>query len=79
MPPLKQRDGVLSVEIDALRLSKWTFIPVQSNPPQSFENGLDGFLRRPALVRVLDPKDEYASLAPREQPIEQGSADPTNV
>jgi hypothetical protein len=79
MPTLKQRHGMLSVEIDALRLPKWTFIPVQSNPPQSFENGLDGFLRRTALVRVLDTKDEFASLPPREQPIEQGSPDPANV
>ena len=79
IPPLKQRHGVLSVEIDALRLSKWTFIPVQSNPPQPFENGLDRFLSRTALVRILDTKDEFASLAPREQPIEQGSPDPANV
>lgn len=62
---------MLEVQRDPLGLSEGSLIPIQTDPPHSIENSCDRFIRRPALVRVLDTEDKSTLLLPCEEPIEE--------
>ena len=54
-------------------------VPIDPQPFQAVEDRRQGFLDVPLLVGVVDPQDELAAVAPREEPTEQSRANPTNV
>src|SRR5688572_11848110 len=57
----------------------WTFIPVEAEPAQIFENRRVGVGCGALNVGVFDTQDERAVLPAREQPVEQRRADIADV
>ena len=47
-------------------------VPIQFQPAQAVENGVDGFAGRAFGVGVLDPQHEAAAVMAGVQPVEQG-------
>ena len=62
---------MLTIEAHAVRLPKWPLIPIKSDPSHPVNNGLYRLVRRSALVRILNAKNECSLFPPREQLIEQ--------
>ena len=57
-----------------IALEHGTFIPIETQPAKSSQDGL-GMLRVGSVaVGILDAEDEHASMVPREQPVEEGGA-----
>ena len=54
-------------------------VPVESQPPQVFEDALLRLARRPLAVGVFDAQDEGAPAMAREQPVEQRRAGVADV
>src|SRR5690606_18644639 len=76
---LKQPEGMTSIEIHAVGLTKGTFIPIQLDPAHAIENSLDRCVGRPILVGVFNAKNEHAVLLPGKQPVEQGRPHPADM
>ena len=54
------------------------FVPIQSEPAQSFINRGDCFLSVARFVRVFDAQNKFAAMMSGEKPVEEcgtGSAD----
>src|SRR3972149_2188728 len=66
--------GVGLVDLQPLRLAvaggRRSLVPVEPEPAQRLDDGGDELLRGARAVRVLDPEDEHAAVAPREEPVE---------
>ena len=54
-------------------------VPVEAEPPQAVEDGLQRPLHYARLIGVLDAHDERAAAVPGEQPVEQGGPDVADV
>jgi hypothetical protein len=70
---------VAAVQIDALGLAIGPFVPIKPDPLHAFDDGLDGFVRGPALVGVFNAQDKNTVLLAGIEPIEQGGSDTADV
>ena len=76
---LKQLHRVAAIKIHPLGLAKGALIPIEPHPFHPVDDGLDGFIRRPTLIRILNAENEDTLLLARKDPIEQGRADPADM
>src|SRR5262245_28923249 len=60
-----------AVEGGALALEERTFVPVDAEPAETVEDGLDRFRGRPRPVGVLDAEDERALVVARIEVAEE--------
>jgi len=60
-------------------LKEWPLLPVQTQPLQALEDGLDGFSREPNYIGILNPQDEFSPVVPGKKPIEKGRSRPSNM
>jgi hypothetical protein len=58
-----------AIEIHPLGLTKGAFIPIKPHPFHAFDDGLDRFVRRPTLIRILNAENENALLLAGKEPI----------
>jgi hypothetical protein len=79
MLSLEQLHGMLAIQVHPFSLAKRAFVPIKPDPFHTLDDGLDGFIRRATLVGVLDPKDKRPLLLARKEPVEESSADSTNM
>src|ERR1700722_18321245 len=56
-----------------------SFIPLQTEPPQSLVNYLDRLMSLPVLIGILDPQEKRSLVVAREKPIEQRRPRTSNV
>ena len=83
----QQFHGVRAVDVEPLGLAVGAgvaarldaFGPVEPHPPQVLEDRRLGRARRPLEVGVLDPQDEGAARAARQQPVEERGAGVADV
>src|SRR5574341_1798480 len=68
-----------AIEIHPFGLTVGSFIPIESDPLHAVNDGLDGFVGRSALVRVLDTENEDTVLLAGKEPIEQRCPDAADV
>jgi hypothetical protein len=54
-------------------------VPIESQPLQSVENGVDGGLGRTGAIRVFDTQKELSTVVSSEQPIEQRGTGAANM
>src|SRR5262249_42121908 len=54
-------------------------IPVQAQPAETIEDGLEGLGDVAFLIRIVDAQDELPAVVPGEQPIEEGGTHPADV
>ena len=67
------------VEIHAVSLTIGSFVPVETYPLHSFNNGLDRFVGRATLVGILDAKDKDTLLLPSIEPVKQRRPDAADM
>ena len=87
MAPLDQlaHGGLVAVEllrlvIGAVRPADLgALVPVDAEPAEAVEDGLQGLGHVALLVGVVDAQDELAAVLAGEQPVEQGRADAADV
>ena len=58
------------IALQALHLKERPFIRFEAEPTHSGQDLIDGFLSRALRIRVLNPEDEGAFLAPGQEPVE---------
>ena len=68
-----------AVAVQAFRLMEWSLIPVKPQPLQAFQNGCDQLRFGAVGVGILNPQDQDAFLLPREQPVVERRASPSDV
>src|SRR3954469_17098114 len=54
-------------------------VPIEAEPAHAVEDRFDRRLGRSRLVRILDAQQELPAMAPRIEPVEQGSPRPANM
>ena len=77
-PALDQLMGDLGVALLELRLEIGIAVAADTEPIEPVEDGVDGFLRRPGAIGILDAEQILTAVMPGEQPVEQrraGTAD----
>ena len=77
-PRFQQPPCVGSVPVHPIALEHRTFIPIETQPAKSSQDGLGMLGLGAVAVGILDTEDEHASLVPGEQPVEEsgtGAAD----
>src|SRR5437763_1414602 len=71
--------GALALEIGPeISSNVWSFIPIQSEPSQTFVDCRRGFFGITRTIGILDPQNECAAVISGNKPVEQrgaGSAD----
>jgi hypothetical protein len=70
MARFKKLHGMIAIEVYALGLPIGPFIPIEPHPLHAVDDGLDRFVRRPTLVRILNAENEDALLLAGKEPIE---------
>jgi carbon-monoxide dehydrogenase medium subunit len=70
---------VLTVKMQPVGLIHRPLVPIQPQPGHAVEDGIDGVLGGPDLVRVFDAEDEFSSRMPRQEPVEKGRAGAADV
>src|SRR5574342_805937 len=70
---------VAAIEVYAFGLAKWAFIPIEPHPFHAFDDGLNRFISRAALVRILNTEDEHTLLLACKEPIKQSCTYSTDV
>ena len=65
---------MLLVDRQPVGLKPGAFVGIEPEPSKPVRNRVDGRLRGPLAVGVLDPKHESTAVAAGEQPAEQGGA-----
>src|ERR1041384_7295609 len=55
------------------------FVPIRTEPFQSFVDGGHGFLGVALHIGVFDPQHKFPAVMPREEPVEKGSARSADV
>src|SRR5688572_16017972 len=78
-PLLKKPHRMSAIEVYTLGLAIRPLIPIESQPFHPLDNSFNGFISRPALIRVFDPEYKYPLLLASKQPIKQGGADPSDM
>ena len=84
---LEQLDGHLLVQVHALGLTvglvrpslAHALVPVQTQPGQGVQDGVEGLLGVTGGIGVLDPEDEGAPGVTGVGPVEQAGAHHTHV
>src|SRR5687767_7700737 len=76
---LEERHRMAVISVHALCLSIRPLVPPEAHPFQSFQNRLNRFVRRTALIGVFNAQDEDTLLLFGKEPIEQGGADSADV
>ena len=71
--------GHLAMPVGPRELGHRLAVPVQTQPPQTLQDRVDGLLGGPFLVGIFDAQQEAAVAAARVQPVEQRRACPTDV
>lgn len=56
-----------------------SFIPIEPEPTESFQNWFERGFNIALLVGIVDPQDELAAVFTSEQPVEQSGANSTDV
>jgi hypothetical protein len=69
----------LAVYFQTLRLKTRAFVPVQTQPGESFEDVIGVFAFRTFYICVFYPQDEFAALVAGKQPVEYGGSGGTDV
>jgi hypothetical protein len=69
----------LPAVVHPVELERVVAVPVQPQPAERLLDLLDRLRDLAARVRVLDPQLELAALRPREEPVEDGGADASDV
>ena len=69
----------LGMPAGTLELEDGRLVRIEAEPGQAVEDGVDGALRGPLPVGVLDPQQEPAAMAAGEQPVEQRRSRPADV
>jgi hypothetical protein len=69
----------LGVTVDSLRLEHRIAVPVEPEPAQAVDDGVNGGLGGPCAVGVLDAQQEPPAVMAGEQPVEIGGARAANV
>ena len=67
------------VALGALGLVDDVAVPIEAEPAQPVEDGVDGGRRRALAVRILDAQQHGAAVPPRVEPVEQGRPGPSDV
>ena len=70
---------MLLVDRQPIGLKPGAFVGIEPEPPKPVQNRVDGSLRRPLPIGVLDPEHEGTAVAAGEQPAEQGGARAADV
>ncbi len=76
---VQQREGVAAIDLHAFGLTIGALVPIEPHPFHAFNDGLNGLVGRPVLVRVFDAQHKRPLLLPGEQPVEQGGPDSSDV
>ncbi len=84
---LQQLAGGALVVLQTLRLEVGAvgaadlgaFVPVEAEPAEPFEDGIEGAGHEAGLVGVFDAQDELSALMTGEEPVEEGGADVADV
>ena len=74
----QQACGRFAMTLHPLGLIDHVTVPIEPEPRQSVDDGVDGRCRGALAVRVLDPQQHLAAAPPRIEPVEQrrpGAAD----
>jgi hypothetical protein len=69
----------LPIDFITLRLKKRTFIPIKTQPFQTFQNGLRGFIGGARLVGIFYAEHKDTALLPGKKPIEKGGPGPADM
>src|SRR5262245_58495712 len=54
-------------------------VPIEPEPGQAIEDGVDRRLRRPFAIGVLDPQQHFAAAPAGIEPVEERRSRPTDV
>ena len=65
--------------VDTVALEHGTFIPIETQPAKSPQYGLGMLGVGSVAIGILDAENEYASVVPREQPVEESGAGAADV
>ncbi len=79
MPGRQQSLDHRAVTVDTGELIDGLAVPIEAEPGQSVENGVDRRRGRALAVGILDPQQHLAAVAASIEPIEQRSARPTDM
>ena len=78
-PQLKQPMRHFAMPFQPRRLQQRLAVRIQPETPQRFNQLSDVLIGRARPVRVLDPEQKFAAVAPRIQPVVQRRAQPPKV
>ena len=70
MAAVDQVSGCGPIELHAFGLKERSFIPVDAQPAQAFENAIHHLGRRALKIGVLNAQDQRAAKVTRVQPVE---------
>ena len=69
MPRAFEIQGHRAITIEALGLIDGTFIPIEAEPFQAFQNGRGEFGLRAVHIRIFDAEDQNPAHVAREKPV----------
>jgi hypothetical protein len=57
----------------------WAFIPVDTQPTETLQDGFNRTRHLASLVSIFDPYDEFATVVTGEKPVEESRSDVADV